>query len=444
MRRNDEKTKLVDGLVVRLVAFCVSVANRGTNVIMMSVFALQLFMAAPTKNQKIEALVKLVQKRCRGASLPKPPQRTVFETLMYAALLENATFDKADLAYTVLENYYIDWNEIRVCSVRELADTLLDLPQPEAAAERVRRALQGIFEKMYMFDLEDMRKKGKALAEHIKALEAMSAGTPYMIQYTAQVALDGHLIPLDEASLRIMRRLGLSQVTSDGRQEVCLGLDRVILKKAGLTFAAQLHHFAAGFYDVPDSPELLSLLSAIDKGAVDRSWASPVLKTTPPVAEVQVPPPVPPMPSPEPVKPAALPKKATPATKPPKKSEPVRKSELVKPAAKTPGKSVSSSASTKKTPAKVEAAKAEVAKVRAKVRKVSVKKVPVKKAPVKKTLPKKLAKPAPTPKKSPAKPGKVKLLGKAILGKAKPAKRMPVKKTKGVSPSKALRKKKPK
>ena len=75
---------------------------------------------------------------------------------MYAALLENSTFDKADTAYTVLENYYIDWNEIRVCSLRELADTLTDLPHPEAAADRVRKALQGIFEKTYMFELEEL------------------------------------------------------------------------------------------------------------------------------------------------------------------------------------------------------------------------------------------------------------------------------------------------
>ena len=234
-------------------------------------------MAAPTKNQKIAALVKLVKNRSRGVGLAAPPQRTVLETLMYAALLENATFDKAELAYTVLENYYIDWNEIRVCSVRELADTLTDLPNPEAAAERIRKALQGIFEKMYTFDLEEMRKKGKALAEHFKSLEAMSAGTPYMIQYTAQVALDGHVIPLDEASLRIMRRLGLLQISSDRKQEICVGIDRVVLKKHGLTFAAQLHHFAAGYYDIPDSPDLLSQLSAIDSEAVNRNWISPIL-----------------------------------------------------------------------------------------------------------------------------------------------------------------------
>ena len=366
-------------------------------------------MAAPTKNQKIEALVKLVQKRSRGAGLFAPPQRTVLETLMYAALLENATFDKAGLAFTVLENYYIDWNEIRVCSIGELADTLTDLPHPEAAAKRIRSALQGIFEKTYMFDLEELRKKGKALAEHIKTLETMSAGTPYMIHYVAQVALDGHLIPLDEASLRIMRRLGLSQMSSDGTQEICIGLDRVVLKKSGLTFAAQLHHFAAGYYDVPDSPELLSQLSAIDSEAVKRSWVSPIETDPPPSAQPAD------IPATEAASKPKVPTKSKPAQPEPKPkkspTKPVKKPAKQPPIAKKPAKPVTMKA--KKTPPKTVVSKA-----------------PIK---GKKVLPKKPVKPMPPKKKVQVK-----------KSPAKSIKKTPVKKPKAVSPSKSLRKRKPK
>jgi len=364
----------------------------------------------------------------------------VLETLMYAALLENAPFDKADIAYTVLGNYYIDWNEIRVCSLRELADTLMDLPNPEAAADRVRRALQGIFEKTYMFDLEEMRKKGKALAEHIKTLESMSAGTPYMIQYTAQVALDGHLIPLDEASLRIMRRLGLSQVSNDGTQEICIGIDRVILKKSGLTFAAQLHHFAAGYYDVPDSPELLSRLSAIDPEAVNRNWTSPILPSSsasktaatsaPVLSAVSTPRSES---SPEPPKPETPAKQlAKPVSKP--QPKPVPKKILVKPPKKAAKKPVpaQSAAKSLKTPVQTKTSFKSV-----KVPKTPPKKLKVpsdKKVPGKKAVPSgKSAKPLP-PKK------------KAIPKRApsKPIKKPMVKMRKGGSPSNSLRKKKPK
>ena len=374
-------------------------------------------MPSLTKNQKIEALAKLVQKRARGAGLTAPPQRTVLETLIYAALLENATFDKADLAYTVLENYYIDWNEIRVCSVRELADTLTDLPNPEAAAERVRKALQGVFEKTYMFDLEDMRKKGKALAEHIKTLESMSAGTPYMIQYVAQVALDGHLIPFDEASMRIMRRLGLSQISSDGTKELCVGLDRVILKKSSITFTSQLHHFAAGFYDVPDAPELLSQLSAIDSEAVNRSWVSPIEATSVPAKPASEPMFVPVAPLVCETKPEPPPSKSQPPHKEPTKEPAKTPKEPAKPPkqAKKPVTAVpktKSAAVTKKSPSKASVVR-----------------------PVKKGTPKKPVrptKPVPSQKKG---------LQKKVVKKSTAK---PVKKPKTVSPSKALRKKKPK
>jgi endonuclease-3 len=312
------------------------------------------------------------------------------------------------------------------------------LPRPEAAAERLRKALQGVFEKTYSFDLEDLRKKGKALSEHIKFLESIPAGTSYMIQYTAQVALDGHVIPLDEASLRIMRRLGLSQVSSDGTQEICAGLDRVILKKSSLAFAAQLHHFAAGYYDVPDSPELLSQLSAIDGDAVGRSWTCPIV-ATPPVKPVVVAVPASvcgvcekeveakqktplakpsvaketvketpvakpakpvPKPTPKPVSKEKLP------TKPAKK--PLKKSVPVKPTAEGPKKPVKSPVKIKKTP--------------------SAKVFQVKQAQNKKVPPKKLVKPFSTKKK---------VVVKKSLAK-------PNQKLKTVSPTKALRKKKPK
>ena len=367
---------------------------------------------------------------------------------MYAALLENSTFDKADTAYTVLENYYIDWNEIRVCSLRELADTLTDLPHPEAAADRVRKALQGIFEKTYMFDLEELRKKGKALAEHIKTLDSMSAGTPYMIQYTAQVALDGHLIPLDEASLRIMRRLNLSQVSNDGKQEICIGLDRVILKKSSLTFAAQLHHFAAGYYDIPDSPELLAQLSAIDPEAVNRSWTSPAL-ASPPSAQ-----------SPSPG--------ATPTSRPVGESAKVTKKVEFPKTPTSPAEK--SKASSKSVPVKPAPPLKPVKSVKLPAKQATKPVIPVSLKPAtkmpkkpiqKKSVPKNLGKVTANVKKTPTNalkgsPGKKvlpkKQVPKRIVKSVAPKKKVgvkqnpakPLKKPKSVSLSKALRKKKPK
>ncbi|MDR2754380.1 MAG: hypothetical protein LBC20_01615 [Planctomycetaceae bacterium] len=236
---------------------------------------------------------KILQKRHK--SLPNPPERTVLAHLVYAALLENSLFEHADSAFTVLENYFIDWNEIRVSTVNELADTFPMLSDPLAAGERVRRTLQGVFEKTYMFDLEELRKKGKNLGQAVEFLNSISGSTRFMVDYTTQVAFGGHVIPLDEASLRIFRLLDLTQVNKEGTRENVAGLERTIHKKNGLMFSLQLHHFAAGFYNDPELTELRSILKSIDSDAENRSWTPPVLTLPKPVAKPPVKPPIPPL-----------------------------------------------------------------------------------------------------------------------------------------------------
>ena len=233
------------------------------------------------KTKKIELLAKLLHKRFKG--LPVPPERTVLEHLIYAALLENASFEQADAAYAVLVSYFIDWNEIRVATVRELADTFSMLPDSTAAGDRVRRALQGVFEKMYMFDLEELRKKGKTLGQAVDFLHEIPACTRFMVDYTTQVAFGGHVIPLDEASLRVFRLLGLTQVNKEGTREDVPGLERAIPKKNGVNFFLQLHHFAAGFFHEPESKEFRAFLKPVDADVLKREWTPPVLvapKTT--------------------------------------------------------------------------------------------------------------------------------------------------------------------
>ncbi|MDR0610111.1 MAG: hypothetical protein LBG58_08380 [Planctomycetaceae bacterium] len=250
-------------------------------------------MAAISKTKKIELLATILQKQQK--SLPNPPERAVLAHLIYAALLENTSFEQADSAYTVLENYFIDWNEIRVSTVSELADTFPMLPDPSAAGERVRRTLQSVFEKTYMFDLEELRKKGKNLGQAIEFLNSIPACTRFMVDYTTQVAFGGHVIPLDEASLRIFRLLDLAQVNKEGTRENVAGLERAISKKNGLTFSLQLHHFAAGFYLDPELTELRSILKTIDPEAENRSWTPPVLTIPKPVAKTPVKPALPPL-----------------------------------------------------------------------------------------------------------------------------------------------------
>src|SRR5687768_6397993 len=75
-----------------------------------------------------------------------PPERTVLEHLLYACCLENARFEAADEAYAKLTELYFDLNEIRVTTVTEISEGMTGIPDAAAAAQRVKRALQSVFE----------------------------------------------------------------------------------------------------------------------------------------------------------------------------------------------------------------------------------------------------------------------------------------------------------
>jgi endonuclease-3 len=230
-------------------------------------------MATISKTKKIELLAKLIQKNPKD--LPNFPEREILGHLIYAALLENASYEQADAAFAVLENYFIDWNEIRVSTASELADTFPMLPEPIAAGERIRNTLQGVFEKTYMFDIEELKKKN--LGQAAEFLHSIPGSTHFMADFTFQVAFNGHVIPLDEASRRIFRLLHLTLVNKECTREDVPGLERAIVKKNGLEFATRLHFFAAGYYNDPESTELRTILQAIDPEVFNRSWVPPVL-----------------------------------------------------------------------------------------------------------------------------------------------------------------------
>ncbi len=52
----------------------------------------------------------------------EPIERPVLEHLLYACLLENTHYEQADKAFDLLKASLFDWNEVRVSTVKELAE----------------------------------------------------------------------------------------------------------------------------------------------------------------------------------------------------------------------------------------------------------------------------------------------------------------------------------
>lgn len=139
----------------------------------------------------------------------QPPHdaRPVLEQFIYAVCREGTTREPADKAFRQLQHRFFDWNEVRVSSTRELAEALSGLPHPEARAQRIIDFLQEVFETEFSFDLAALEKKGAKLAA--KQLARYQAANDYAVSQVVQHSLGGHAVPLDEPSMRALRRLGL-------------------------------------------------------------------------------------------------------------------------------------------------------------------------------------------------------------------------------------------
>ncbi len=135
--------------------------------------------------------------------------RTALEVLVYACLLENSSHDEADKAFAALKpgNFYFDWNEVRVSTRRELSEAVKNLTDPEGAADRVKLVLQSVFETVYIFDIELLKKQN--LGQAVAAVEKYKGATPFVVAYLAQNALAGHSIPVNKGLLTALHTLDI-------------------------------------------------------------------------------------------------------------------------------------------------------------------------------------------------------------------------------------------
>lgn len=202
-------------------------------------------------------------------------ERPVIEHLLFACCLEDARYDLAEEALASIVEAFFDWNEVRVSSVRELAEVMARLPDPPAAATRLKKALQHVFEDAYTFDLEALRKKNLGPAEEeVRKIDGASA---FMVSYVVQTALCGHSIPIDSGVIRIMEILALIS-EKDAEAGLVPGLERAIPKSKGIEFASLLHQFGADMTDDPFTSKLHAVLLEIDPGCKARLPRKPSRK----------------------------------------------------------------------------------------------------------------------------------------------------------------------
>jgi endonuclease-3 len=162
------------------------------------------------------------------------PVRPVLEQFIYAVLREDTTRAAADRAYSNLQDSYFDWNEVRVSSEQELTEALAGLSDAESRGRRIREFLQEVFETTFSFDLEPLQKKG--VKQAAKQLSRFAAANDYVVAFVVQHSLDGHSMPLDSSSTRVLKRLGLIDEHETNNEALRGSLEHQVPKAKGSAF----------------------------------------------------------------------------------------------------------------------------------------------------------------------------------------------------------------
>lgn len=196
-------------------------------------------MPATTNKQQILATTLTALKK-KFPPPPEPPKRPIIEEVVYAICREGVPSAVADAGFARLKTVFIDWNEVRVSSVQEVADALGKLPGAGDRAKRVVDFLQEHFERTYSFDLEDLEKKGLKQAAKQLARYKDKGVTDFVVAWVTQRSLGGHAVPLDGPSLRVLNRLGVTDADADDLEAVRASVEHYIPKAKGYEFTEEL------------------------------------------------------------------------------------------------------------------------------------------------------------------------------------------------------------
>ena len=222
-------------------------------------------MAQPSRTAQIAKIHKVLKKYYKPVN--PEPNRSVIEYLLFACCLENAPYEATEEAFASLSHNFFDWNEVRVSTVRELAEEMPRLPDPSAAAQRVKRVLQSIFDATYSFDLEELRKLN--LGQATEKLAKFDGTTLFSTAYVVQAALGGHSIPVDQGVIKALEAVDM--ITPEEVQSGQIsGLERAIVKPKGFEFASLLHQLGADFIANSHAPALMQILLDLNPAAAER------------------------------------------------------------------------------------------------------------------------------------------------------------------------------
>jgi endonuclease III len=189
--------------------------------------------AIMNKQELLAKVLKSLEKKLPPPVVLDPP-RAVLEELLYAVIREGTTSELADAVFKRFKGSFFDWNEVRVSTVPEITEALSGVPNASRKGQRIIELLQDVFELHYSFDLTDLDKKG--LKQAAKQLGRFNGVNDFSVAWVTQRSLAGHAIPLDEPTIRVLRRLNVLEEEVDDTEAVRGTVEHLVPKANDVAF----------------------------------------------------------------------------------------------------------------------------------------------------------------------------------------------------------------
>jgi endonuclease III len=166
-------------------------------------------------SKKVQKLYRSLKRKYPGV------QKAIYDepvdALVYAIISAELSEAAAQSAIKRLADYFVDWNDLRISRVEEIAEAI----GPEASAARdiasaLTTALRAVFSKYNMVSLKALYKMSKRPAKGV--LEKIDGTNRFVVDYCMLTSLHGHAIPLTKKMIEYLRSNELVHEGADERE----------------------------------------------------------------------------------------------------------------------------------------------------------------------------------------------------------------------------------
>ncbi len=190
---------------------------------------------------------RLATRLKRDYGTPEPPKFVdPIDQLLIGILHRGTTVSRAERALARLRSTVVDLNELRVSDPRsEILESLgPNFAHAMEKAVAITLALNGVFDRYHEISLDALRcKPKKAKVEARRFLEGLDGVDPATAAGVTLFALEGHAVPVDENTLRVLREDGLIDPDIDV-EEVQGFLERTVGEGKSYEFTMLLRRYA--------------------------------------------------------------------------------------------------------------------------------------------------------------------------------------------------------